>query len=591
MGRAASGLDALDDGADGDDDGLVAFNARQQDAARQRILEAGGACTTACVLDDPRTYAFSRLWLTFTVPGVQAKLDEANATDDIASQTTAAVPAMVIGCYCVAVAAERLVDDPRRHHDSTAGLALLGLALASSLLHLAIRVLRLRLPAALDVLLVALPLALASAALLILRCVFARPHLGYIFAMSMPAMMRRAPWMVQAAVAMVTVVAPGLVWRFYMSAYVAPVDAWASLAVVPVMVVVHRYSVVNAACAMHATLCLASSAAATARDRAALHHRLLSGLLPPHALPFARLTSFAESGPTPPEYTELWDGLSVLQVKLQMWARRADAVSDDFAPIAMVWHDVADAVGAVSAGALEIVQSTGDTFLVAGPFWPGASDEAKHAAAASAVELLRALHALLRGKCTFTAVATGGAAYGALLGAQHLTFRLFGPAVRESNALLEAAPRVVPFRGTKPCWRSCSNRNLAFAADSFRRLRDNYGVRPAAAGARRGSTKPSAAALRMSLAVGPWRDESTAGPGPRAGSDVALLPMGRKAASVASSDEGLAALAREGGGAALASSGSRSASELGAPVCFGPTALWRVRGVGASTISPIVLER
>jgi hypothetical protein len=69
-----------------------------------------------------------------------------------------------------------------------------------------------------------------------------------------------------------------------------------------------------------------------------------------------------------------------------------------------------------------------------------------------------------RGRCGFTAVATAGCAVSTLLGASLLSFRLFGGAVRESNALLAAAPRPLDDK----------HRCVAFAADSFCRQERNF---------------------------------------------------------------------------------------------------------------------
>jgi hypothetical protein len=220
---------------------------------------------------------------------------------------------------------------------------------------------------------------------------------------------------------------------------------------------------------------MAARAVAVEKARAELQRAMLAGVLPPHAVPFAELTGDGER-----KYTRSWDGLSVLQVRMHTAAQTA-ATAFDFSPVAAAWRDIAATVNCVGEGMLEMVQATGDAFLVAGPFVEGATDEHKHAAAQCTVRLLCELHALLQGKCTFTAVATAGSAYGALLGASLLTFRLFGAAVRESNALLAEVPRPIGLP-----------RDIALAAESFRRQEGNYGVAP-----------PSGRFFGMSYGLGP----------------------------------------------------------------------------------------
>jgi hypothetical protein len=127
---------------------------------------------------------------------------------------------------------------------------------------------------------------------------------------------------------------------------------------------------------------------------------------------------------------------------------------------------------------------------------------------------------------TFTAVATAGSASGALLGAAKLSYRLFGAAIRESTALLEAAPRT-PF-GDPRC--------AAFASDAFRRLLDYADARPLAT---HGVSKPA-----MSTAL-----RSATG--------------------------------------AVADAPTTAASDVGV---FSGRLIWRVRGVGAASVSCVSLD-
>jgi hypothetical protein len=84
-------------------------------------------------------------------------------------------------------------------------------------------------------------------------------------------------------------------------------------------------------------------------------------------------------------------------------------------------------------------------------------------AALTVVAVLRTLSAMMPTGATFSAVVTHGNAVSALIGAALLTYRLFGPVVRESNALLAAAPRAP----------TC----VAFASDGFRQQHCNFAVR------------------------------------------------------------------------------------------------------------------
>jgi hypothetical protein len=148
----------------------------------------------------------------------------------------------------------------------------------------------------------------------------------------------------------------------------------------------------------------------------------------------------------------------VLQLRLHGDAR---AVHD-------AWACVGKAIG--GSGVLELVQASGETLLVGGPFRRGTSEADHVAAARQVLVFVRELAGVLRSTgCTFTAVATTGTAYSALLGAANLTYRLFGAAVRENNAIMAAAP---PPLGQP--------RNIAFAANSFRQQERNFAVRKVA---------------------------------------------------------------------------------------------------------------
>jgi hypothetical protein len=172
-----------------------------------------------------------------------------------------------------------------------------------------------------------------------------------------------------------------------------------------------------------------------------------------------------------------WRGLSILQLQLAVGNLR------DVSVLAAVWRGVSSAVAAVDGALLQTMETSGDGFLIAGPFDETASDALQTEAAHGVLRLLATLRNVTAPHCPFTAVATAGSAYGALIGYWGLTFRFFGPAVRESNAILAAAPSVpdVP---------------QAFASAGFRQQHDNFGV-----AARPPQHVPSGGSLAMSLTV------------------------------------------------------------------------------------------
>jgi hypothetical protein len=201
-------------------------------------------------------------------------------------------------------------------------------------------------------------------------------------------------------------------------------------------------------------------------------------------------------------------------------------VSDAFAPIVQSWALLTELVAESDRGVLELVEATGDTFIVAGPY-NRATDEGYHAAARAIVALIRQLNVRLGGSRAFVAVATAGSACGALLGASKLTYRMFGGVIRESSALLEAAPRVPGL-----------HRNVAFASETFRRQYSSPAVLSFPRMHRNGSAN-------MSIAV--TQDESMRS---RSASPGKLEPD---------------------------------------CITFTGRLLWRVKGVGAAVVSTIVL--
>jgi hypothetical protein len=222
-----------------------------------------------------------------------------------------------------------------------------------------------------------------------------------------------------------------------------------------------RYSAARAACAQYVASASAVTAAAAAVARLAQQTALIAGLLPPHVLPHATLALSAGADEQRAQFSKTYMGVSVLQALLHV----AEDASAGFAHAAAAWHTVSNAVDECGGGLLEMVQSTGDAFLIAGPFLgERAPDGVRVDVARRIVDVVHALQAQLA--CRFAAVATSGSATEALLGHTALTYRIFGQVVRESNALLGAAPDGTP--------------SIAFAAESFRKQFSNYASRPAA---------------------------------------------------------------------------------------------------------------
>jgi hypothetical protein len=415
---------------------------------------------------------FSRITLRFDDENVQAEADlffeaEAKAMADATCIIPSLFFVMMLTAAQIEMSSERLV---RPSHANPLPSVLLATAAVISYSSYAIRnIMSYRNVYALQ----ALGLVVGMLGLATIDCVFAAPHLSVICVLGFPAMFPRLQWHQQTLLQFLCVVAPASYWASFVYPFAKPFTAVINLNGFLLFVVV-RYSMSKWSVVRFIVSRVATSAVNSAVERAQLHQALLSGLLPPHVLPHADPMAFSQG--QAPAYMRQWQNLSTLQVSMQL-----DSSATTFAHFSAAWSGVASTVADIGGGLLEMMQATGDTFLVAGPFTeeddkltngaPRAAasiqrinDERRHAAALYTVALVRALHDLLaQSSCSFTAVMTCGNAYGALLGASLLTFRLFGSAVRESDAMLEAAPR----------W-YCP---IAFATDGFRRQHANFGFR------------------------------------------------------------------------------------------------------------------
>jgi class 3 adenylate cyclase len=278
---------------------------------------------------------------------------------------------------------------------------------------------------------------------------------------------------------------------------------------------------------------LATAYKEVTEQRLAVQQRLLAALLPKHVVDEATalLAQGARMGlgaGAAPHAVERWTDLCVVQLR---FGRCREACSD-FRNLSEVTALIQRSVEAIGGDGLDLVQAVGDTYLIAGPL--GSSDEADvREAAARTVRLVRRLPPLLGKDRPFVAALVCDSAFGALLGSQMMSFRLFGVAVQRSDALLAAAP-ILP-------------RSVAVASDSFRRVYD---------GPRRVRV-PSAADMGMSRAVRDMDD-------------------------VASADVGHDALDNPLRGAA--------ASGENVKCVFGDAMSWRVRGAGVAVVHALELD-
>jgi class 3 adenylate cyclase len=475
-------------------------------------------------------FAFSCFLLAFDSPEVQNRLAEfLKASEAANGPMMAALPAVVFAAFLAAVLIEYASSDERRHHPP---LPTAGIAVASIVSGVAAALRWKHAPVPLSVLygMTIGSIALGMVSLFFAECVFAAPRTMVMYLLAVPALFLRMPWLAQTAVQLTVVVVPSMVWvaREY------GLGSGVYLMILTPLIVFFsvRYISARALCEQFVAATLTEHALLVAFDRSVEHDKLLAGVLPPHAIrrDGMLVTTASELGTNA---MEQWANLSTLQVAMR-------GITGDAGPalpaVCTVWPDVQTCVAETGEGLLEMVQATGDTFLIAGPFnrvndGITANDERQVAATRRVIAVVRALCDLLADRCVFKGVAACGTASGALLGASLLSFRLFGPVVRESTALLAAAPTAdVP---------------VAFSSSSFRQQHQNF-VAPAAP---RGMSRHMSAAALLSL-----RGE---------------LPLG------GDEDDGDVI------------SASSDVTSSGSP--FGDAAQWRVRGVGVASVSVIRL--
>jgi hypothetical protein len=441
--------------------------------APNQTAAAPAPAVTRCVTEvsdsvvDPYEVAFP--WMTFRDEAVQQRMNVAAGNGTVANT---ALPAIVAVGVLVVVVIEIAAENQReRHATQPAALALVAVSLVLSWLHVAIVASGTALPIALNATLGFAALASLGYGLLLLDCFAADPNIALVIVAGVRHF-AGVPWLLQGLMIVAGVIVP--LWMRRWDVTLEHQDTVGSFAqiglifiVVPVCVLLFKQQEAKAALASFAAAENVRACLATSTALAAAWDSLLGGVLPPHVVPLvSRGGGGGVVGGQQPRHLRPWSGLTVLQ--MAMCVPGDGTVGGKVAAMAVAWGAICGGVHG-TGGVLEMLQATGDSFLVGGPFRTDAADEGIRVAAARiAVQLLGDLCALLRGTATFTAVVTAGGAYGALLGASLLTFRLFGAAVRESDAMLNAAPRVLG-----------APVNAAFASEAFRRQERNFAVRPA----------------------------------------------------------------------------------------------------------------
>jgi hypothetical protein len=477
------------------------------------------------------SYVLSKVWLSFDDAETQAAFNAVAANTTMATRTAAAAILLLFATLLAIAVLEHFTELSR---DNEPAILLLAASVLLAAVQLGHRQLRVDLPIGAAAPLLFCALAAATVGLAVSTSRWVSPVQPAWIGVALLDVLPGANWLLTAAIMLAAVVLP------LQAANIAAAHGGLAVAVATtvgalIVIVLQRYGLALAACVRFTCAAVADGAVLRAARGSAHQTAMLTGLVPPHALPYVTWRDLEQRGPA---VMNVFDQLSVLQVHLSPVQMREKAVDGNFQlsaaaafePVVQAWRLVNRLVQASVGGVLELAQATGDTFLLGGPF-VGKTDADDPAAARAVVALLRDLHAQLRRldvPRAFTAVATAGTASAALLGAAKLSFRLFGAVIRESCALLEAAPRMPGM-----------NRNAAFATEAFRR---QYCV-------------TAAPRFRDSL-------QRTAG-----NMSVALAP---RSASLGPAAAAAADIKADGG-------------------VFGERLLWSVKGVGAPNVTVVLL--
>jgi hypothetical protein len=482
--------------------------------------------------DAEGAYGLSPCRLAFVDTDLQGAMDENRPADP----ANALYFAVVVSAVLAGVVIEQALDDPRRRHERhPAGLALLVTALVAAWAHYAVlrggvylRGPEFQLPLAAETAAVLGIMAIYSAAIYLVNCYFAEPTSGMFLTYTI----RRLPgyrWYTQAAVIGVLLFACVWTWMLTLNPDFQIATTIGTFGAYPALFVTYRYFTERGACEQFKAVVVAvERRAANERQNAALELQLL-GVMPRSMLPYVDTSLLRVDGGVRhidvDEFVRDAGTVTVLQAALRFPGTGFESMSG-------AWRIIGAAVRDVGGDMLEMVQTTGDAFTVAGRLNVVAgseTDEMNVAAARCAMRLLGALRRALTGTASFTAVATSGSACAALMGASQITFRLFGPAVRECDALLGAAP--LPLNPAA---------SVAFVSDGFRRQERNFVTT---------HVKDNADAA-MSVAL----------------RSATHAPSGNQTLTEATE------------------------SVVGGRAAFGEPMLWRVRGVGTVGVSAVVLS-
>jgi class 3 adenylate cyclase len=409
-------------------------------------------------VDFAKRYKFSPVWLTFSDEAVQQDMQQQRANATLSSRLTAALPIIVWGTALLVVLIEVGSDNPRRHHVGWAMGPLAAAAVFAATFFI-VDCRGVHLPVALEVVLVATSVAAGMLALWFVGGAFLHAHVDFAAVLLVPVLFRRLSWLSHALLQFAVVGLPTLV-------HVALVHvnrdqhAFQAFAVQLVLLAAAlRYLEARVECLRHIAASEAARALEDAQTMADHQQALLCGLVPAYALSSIDVTRLREGTDLQPQLGELvLHYLVLLQLRFDASIHRLPG----FQAITTIWRIASAALRQEGAGVLEIVQAAGDAFAVAGPFVgiDDDGDDARLTAARAVVRLLRCLAERLHEQCTFAAIASGGAAYGALIGANKLTYRLIGPAVRESDALLGTATGMPGA--------------VAFATEAFKHIERDY---------------------------------------------------------------------------------------------------------------------
>jgi hypothetical protein len=363
---------------------------------------------------------------------------------------TAVLPAVVFGLALLVLALEQAADDERRHHAELLPVIGVAIGFVLSMVVLLLRAAGVVLPYHALYATTAGAIFIGNFSLAFTGCVLASPHRGVVYVLGVSGLLPQLRWQMQVLLQMSWTLPAFLLWRLRDAYEDDTADVLATWFVLPLFAMLYVFN--RAQCRQFATALAAQLQLEATAAHAAVRQALLAGVLPPHAVGAARAPTLGLAAPTT-YMLRKWHGLTVLQLQLS---------ADSHSVLLGAWRSLGATINTASDGYLELAQSMGDRLMIVGPLndSPDTADVRCHKAARYGVTLLRRLAGLRHSGVSFTGIATAGSGTGALLGVSSLTYRLVGPAVRENDALLAAAP-AAPFP-------------VAFVSSSFRQQHCNF---------------------------------------------------------------------------------------------------------------------